>query len=74
MHTVCVCACMHAYSVCANVFVFIVDRATPFATPAGHHFASCLKRYGSPIVCFDLVKVNQMYIITLINAHFILAV
>lgn len=36
-----------------------IDRATPYATPAGHHFSSCLKRYGSPIICFDLVKLCE---------------
>ncbi|XP_065883626.1 polyphosphoinositide phosphatase-like isoform X2 [Dysidea avara] len=34
----------------------IVDRATPFASPAARHFASCMERFGSPIIVFNLVK------------------
>ena len=36
-----------------------VDRASPFATPAALHFASCLKRFGAPITCLNLVKVRR---------------
>lgn len=34
-----------------------VDRATPFASPAALHFMACLKRFGSPVICLNLVKV-----------------
>jgi len=37
----------------------IVDRATPFASPAARHFASCMERFGSPIIVFNLVKVGE---------------
>ena len=36
-----------------------VDRATPFATPAGLHFLACLRRYGSPTICLNLVKKKE---------------
>lgn len=36
-----------------------VDRATPFATPAGLHFLACLRRYGSPVICLNLVKKKE---------------
>uniref|UniRef100_A0A1X7T7X3 Uncharacterized protein n=1 Tax=Amphimedon queenslandica TaxID=400682 RepID=A0A1X7T7X3_AMPQE len=32
--------------------------ATPYFIPAGMHFSHCLKRFGSPIICLNLVKVT----------------
>ena len=37
----------------------VVDRATPFASPAGLHFMGCLRRFGSPIICLNLVKKKE---------------
>ncbi len=36
-----------------------VDRATPFASPASLHFMACLRRYGSPVICLNLVKKRE---------------
>jgi hypothetical protein len=37
----------------------IIDRATPFASPAASHFMACLKRFGSPVICLNLVKKRE---------------
>ena len=49
---------------CVVIFVlsvkqhYTVDRSTPFASPAASHFVACLKRFGSPVICLNLVKVG----------------
>ncbi len=48
--------CVRMYKI---KIIFSVDRATPFATPAGLHFASCLRRFGSPVICLNLVKKKE---------------
>ena len=39
----------------------IIDRASPFSTPAALHFASCFKRFGAPITCLNLVKKREKH-------------
>ena len=38
--------------------LFSVDQRDPYATVAGRHFNQVLKRYGSPVVILNLVKVS----------------
>ena len=35
-----------------------VDQADPYGQVAGQHFNELLRRYGSPIIVLDLVKVS----------------
>ena len=44
-------------NVTVSILLCTVDRATPFVSPAASHFMACLKRFGSPVICLNLVKV-----------------
>ena len=35
----------------------LVDQSDPFCTVSGKHFNHMLKRYGSPVILLNLVKV-----------------
>jgi len=35
-----------------------VDQADPYGQVAGQHFNELIRRYGSPIIVLDLVKVS----------------
>ena len=43
---------MSVYCDCA------VDQADPYGQVAGQHFNELIRRYGSPIIVLDLVKVS----------------
>jgi len=36
-----------------------VDQADPYGQVAGQHFNELIRRYGSPIIVLDLVKVSS---------------
>ena len=38
---------------------YAVDRPTPFKFPAALHFMGCLRRFGSPVICLNLVKKRE---------------
>lgn len=52
----------HAYNRDSQFFVFslLVDQADPYAYVAGQHFNDVIKRFGSPMIVLNLVKVSLL--------------
>lgn len=42
------------------VFSLLVDQADPYAYVAGQHFNDVIKRFGSPMIVLNLVKVSLL--------------